>query len=175
MLLKKPLTESKCAYKERMEGKDGKKGGGEMSRIVRYGGEKGLTRKNFGDIFEELLNDFFESAFETSYEKLWPRVDIEEDEEGYVIKAEVPGVRKEDLSIEIENNVLTIRGEKREEREEKEKKVYRRETYYGEFKRSFALPEHVDVEKVEAEFRDGVLMLKLPKVEEQKARKIEIK
>lgn len=104
-----------------------------------------------------------------------PRVDIAETEAEFVIKAEVPEVKKEDLQVTVENGIVTLRGERKQEKEEKGKKFHRIERYFGSFHRRFTLPENVDEAKVQASFKDGVLTLKLPKSAETKAKKIEVK
>jgi HSP20 family protein len=98
-----------------------------------------------------------------------PRVDITEDEKEYVIDAELPGVKKEDVKVSIENGVLSISGERKSEKEEKGKKYHRVEQTYGTFMRSFTLPEGSSGEKISAEFRDGILKVRLPKDEKGKS------
>jgi HSP20 family protein len=102
-------------------------------------------------------------------------VDISENEREYLIKAELPEVKKEDVKITLEHGVLTIQGERQQEKEEKGKKYHRVERSYGTFVRSFTLPDSVDEEKVAAEFKDGMLHLRLPKTEKAKPKAIEVK
>ena len=104
-----------------------------------------------------------------------PRVDIAETDKEFVIKAEIPEVQKEDVKVTVDSGVLTIRGERKQEKEEKEKKFHRIERYYGSFVRSFTLPGNVDETKIEASFKDGMLHLKIPKIEEVKPKAIEVK
>ena len=104
-----------------------------------------------------------------------PSVDISETDEEYQIKAEIPDVKKEDVKVTVEDGVLTIQGERKQEKEEKGKKYHRVERSYGSFVRSFTLPDLVDEEKVKAEFKDGVLKLQLPKSEKAKPKAIEVK
>ncbi|MCB9247492.1 MAG: Hsp20/alpha crystallin family protein [Ignavibacteriales bacterium] len=106
-----------------------------------------------------------------------PRIDISEDEKSILIDAEIPGVKKENLKITMQDNILTIEGEKKKVSEEKEKNFYREERTYGKFKRSFTLPVEVDSEKVDAKFNDGMLEIKLNKMEPKvaKERVIELK
>jgi len=104
-----------------------------------------------------------------------PTVDISETEQAYLIKAELPEVKKEDVKVTVENGVLTLSGERRQEKEEKGKKYHRIERSYGSFVRSFALPESVDEGGVKAEYKDGVLNLHLPKAEKAKPKAIEVK
>ncbi len=102
-----------------------------------------------------------------------PSVDIEETDEAYIIKAELPGVEKDDVNVTIDNGLLTIRGEKHSNKEDK--KAHRTECVYGSFVRSFTLPQAVTAEGVEAEYNNGVLNLVIPKTEEAKPRQIEVK
>jgi HSP20 family protein len=104
-----------------------------------------------------------------------PTVDISETDGEYQIKAEIPDVRKEDVKVTLEDGVLTIQGERKQEKEEKGKKYHRIERSYGSFVRSFSLPDVIDEEKVKAEFKDGVLNLHLPKSEKAKPKAIEVK
>ena len=104
-----------------------------------------------------------------------PSVDVSETEGEYQIKAEIPDVKKENVKVTLEDGVLTIQGERKQEQEEKGKKYHRVERSYGSFARSFTLPDLVDEEKVKAEFKDGVLNLLLPKSENAKPKAIEVK
>jgi HSP20 family protein len=101
-----------------------------------------------------------------------PAMDLVEKEKEYEISAELPGIDEKNVEIKVANQVLTIKGEKKEEKEEKQKDYYLSERRYGSFQRSFAVPEAVDTDKIEATFVKGVLVVKLPKtVEAQKAEK----
>lgn len=106
-----------------------------------------------------------------------PSVDIEEEDDKYLIKADLPGVDKKDIEVNLENGVLSIRGEKHVEKEtgKKDSKRHRTERFHGTFARSFTLPSEVMADKVEATYKDGVLNLVIPKAEESKPRSIEIK
>ena len=104
-----------------------------------------------------------------------PLVDIAEDEREYLIKAELPEVKKEDVKVTVENGVLTITGERKFEKEEKNKKYHRVERAYGSFMRSFTLPEGAAGDKINAEFKDGVLKVHLPKSAEAKPKSIDVK
>jgi len=104
-----------------------------------------------------------------------PTVDISETEREYVIKMELPEVKREDVKVTVEDGVLTIQGERRLEQEERGKKYHRVERSYGAFVRSFTVPDKVDEGKVSAEFRDGMLNLHLPKSEKAKPKAIEVK
>ena len=104
-----------------------------------------------------------------------PVADITEDDKEYVIKAELPDLKKEDVKVTVENGVLTIAGERRFEKEEKKKKYHRVERAYGTFVRSFALPDLADADKVKAEFKDGMLTVHVPKSEKAKSRQVDVK
>ncbi|CAE6774253.1 MAG: Hsp20/alpha crystallin family protein [Nitrospira sp.] len=104
-----------------------------------------------------------------------PTVDISETEAEYAIKAELPEVKREDVKVTVEDGVLTIQGERKQEKEEKGKKYHRIERSYGRFVRTFTLPDTVDESKVKAEYADGILHLHLPKSEKAKPKQIEVK
>lgn len=104
-----------------------------------------------------------------------PLVDIEENSKEFLIKAELPEVKKEDVKVALEDGVLTIQGERKLEKEEKDRKVHRIERSYGKFLRSFTVPRDVDDKKVMAEFKDGILMVHVPKTEVAKPRLIDVK
>ena len=103
-----------------------------------------------------------------------PSVDVSETEGEYQIKAEIPDVKKEDVKVTLEDGVLTIQGERKQEKEVKGKRYHRVERSYGRFVRSFTLPDVIDEEKVKAEFKDGILNLALPKSEKAKPKAIEV-
>lgn len=104
-----------------------------------------------------------------------PRVDISETDNQFQIVAEIPGIKREDVKISIEDGVLTMRGERKGEKEEKDRKLHRVERYYGAFSRSFSLPQHVDESHIDATFKDGLLTLKIPKTEVAKSKAIDVK
>lgn len=104
-----------------------------------------------------------------------PLVDITEDDKEYVVKAEIPEMKKEDIKINVHDDVLTVSGERKYEKEEKGKKYHRVERAFGSFMRSFTLPEDADGTKVSAEYKDGVLKVHLPKSEKAKPKAIEVK
>lgn len=104
-----------------------------------------------------------------------PVVDIAEDDKEYVVKAELPELKREDVKVTVENGELTISGERKFEKEEKNKRYHRVERSYGSFVRSFTLPEAVRGDKVNAEFKDGLLTVHLPKDENAKPKSIEVK
>jgi HSP20 family protein len=104
-----------------------------------------------------------------------PSVDISEDEKEWLVKADLPEVKKQDVKVTVEDGVLAISGERKSEKEEKDKKYLRIERSYGNFARSFTLPDGADGSKVSAEFKDGVLKVRLPKSEKVKPKTIEVK
>jgi HSP20 family protein len=128
----------------------------------------------------ERLNRAFDLRFwdEADRESLggWnPPVDIFEDENGITLKAELPGMKKEEMDVRVENNVLTLHGERKRESEVKEDGYFRSERAYGSFSRSFTLPTTVDASKIGANYKDGVLTVTLPKAEEAKPKQIDVK
>ena len=103
-----------------------------------------------------------------------PSVDIFESENTLVLEAELPGMKREDFELSIENNVITLRGERRFEKKDEGDNYHRVERAYGSFTRSFNLPRTISTEDIKAEFKNGILSVALPKKEEAKARRIEI-
>lgn len=97
-----------------------------------------------------------------------PAVDIAEKDKEYLVKAQLPGVKKEHVKVELLNGVLTLAGERKYEKEEKSEKMHRVETAYGAFTRAFVVPEDVLAEKIAAEFKDGILTVRLPKTDIRK-------
>jgi HSP20 family protein len=104
-----------------------------------------------------------------------PLVDISEDEKEYLVKAELPEIKKEDVKLTVQDNVLSISGERKTKKEETGKKYHRIERSYGSFLRSFTLPEDSDGSKVAAEYKDGLLEVHVPKSEKAKPKSIEVK
>lgn len=104
-----------------------------------------------------------------------PSVDISEDDKEWLVKADLPDVKKEEVKVTVEDGVLTITGERKFEKEEKGKKYHRIERSYGNFLRSFTLPDGADGSKVAAEFKDGVLQVHLPKGEKAKPKAVDVK
>jgi len=143
----------------------------------------GLTRWNPFKEMDELqrrLNSIFnlEQGRVQNGEPIvqWaPVVDVVEDENEYRIKAELPEVQKADVKVIVENGVLTISGERKAEKEEKTRKYHRAERVYGSFARSFSFPEDADESKVSAEFKDGLLTVRLAKSEKAKPRSVDVK
>jgi HSP20 family protein len=104
-----------------------------------------------------------------------PLVDITETDSEYIFKAELPEVKKEDVKVTLEDNVLTLEGERHKEKEEKNKKFHRIERSYGKFLRTFTVPSDADETKIEAQFKDGLLNIHIPKSEKAKPKKIPVK
>jgi HSP20 family protein len=125
-----------------------------------------------------LANEFFRGGMKGRggwWAGSWtPAVDMYENDQTLMLKAELPGFSKEDVQVEIKDNMLTLKGERKRETEVKEEQYHRVERAYGAFRRSFMLPVLVDADKAEATFKDGVLELKLPKAEEAKAKAIKV-
>lgn len=104
-----------------------------------------------------------------------PAVELIEEDDEFVLTAELPGLSKDDVNVSVDDNVLTLEGEKRIEREETRDRTHIRERQYGTFARSFTLPRNVDATKIRADFQDGLMKVHLPKGEAAKSRKIEVK
>jgi HSP20 family protein len=129
------------------------------------------------DRFNRLFNETFAKAFgeEEVPSRTWaPPVDIFETDGNIVLKAEMPGVDPKDVEVRVVDNTLYLKGERKLEKETKEENYYRIERSYGSFSRSFALPSSIDSGKVEANFKDGLLTLTMPKREEAKPKTIKI-
>jgi HSP20 family protein len=112
---------------------------------------------------------------ETFFSNFEPPVDIQETEKEFVLKADLPEVKKEDVHVEFDDGVLTVEGERRQEKEEKGKRFHKVERSYGKFVRRFALPTEVDGVHARADFKDGVLHVHLPKTATAKTKAIEVK
>ena len=130
------------------------------------------------DRMNRLFQDSFSPAMRAeeglATSTFMPPVDIYEDEHNITLKLEVPGIEEKDLDVRVENNVLTVRGERKLEKEEKQENFHRIERQYGSFARSFTLPNTVDPDNVAADYRNGVLELKLAKRAEAKPKQIKV-
>jgi HSP20 family protein len=130
------------------------------------------------DEIQQRLNRLFldrsAKAGETSFADFMPPVDIEETEAEFVVKADLPDVKKEEIKIHVQEGVLAIEGERRQLKEEKGKRFHKIEREYGRFVRRFALPTEIDAENVRAEFKDGVLTVTLPKAPTVKPKMIDV-
>lgn len=130
------------------------------------------------------LRSAMDRLFDTAYigpQMAWAQetwdlpMDVSENEDEYLVRASLPGIKPEDLEITFNNNVLTIKGETKEETETKEEKYHLRERRYGTFSRSITLPSSVKADGINADYKDGVLVLHLPKAEEAKPRRITVR
>jgi HSP20 family protein len=124
--------------------------------------------------FDRLFREAFSPAGEVSTRTWAPPVDIYENGDSLVLKAEVPGINPDDVEIRVEDNTLYLKGERKFEKEVKEQNFHRVERSYGTFTRTFSLPNSVDADKVSANYQDGVLTLTMPKKEEAKPKTIKI-
>jgi len=155
--------------------------------MAKTGTQVALSRsRSLGDPFRELfelqrgINELFGQSFDAPREtptlRAWaPPIDVYEDESSFLIKVELPEINRDDVKVSLNENVLSISGERRVENEEKRENYHRVERTYGQFYRSFTLPQNVNVDAINAQFKDGVLRLTLPKKEEAKPKQIEVK
>lgn len=155
-----------------------------MNTLARWNPFKTTTWDPFKDLeeFEQrLASAFGRSAAKPNGEEAitatdWaPLVDISEDEKEFIVKAELPGLKKEEVKVTVEDGVMTISGERKVEKEEKTKKYHRIERSYGKFERSFTLPDQADGSRIAAEFKDGMLQVHLPKSEKAGPKALEVK
>ena len=152
-----------------------------MAEIMRR--EPWPLGRNWGQPFRRLFDDIVEGLEEERrmMPELWaekrflPAIDVKEDEKEVVLTAEFPGMNKEDLDCSVENGVLTLKGEKKEEKTTEKGNYHRVERRYGSFERRIMLPDYVDTKKIDASYKDGVLTLRMPKTEATKAKSIPIK
>jgi HSP20 family protein len=137
-------------------------------------------QRNMDRLLDEISEDFGIRPmwlWEEPVAEITPRMEIEETQHEILISAELPGVEQKDVEVTLEGNTLRLRGQIKSEQEEKSKETYRSERFYGTFERAIQLPALVDAHKAEAHIKKGVLLIKLPKTESEKAheRKIEVK
>ncbi len=144
-----------------------------MSELIRYD----WPETSVGTFFEDLFADSFFNRLDRDFSSTtWPRVDIIERPDSYMLKADLPGLEKDDITINVDNRTLTISGEKGEtKRESKKGNYYHLERSFGSFCRSFTLPSHVDEKKVEAHYKNGVLELILKKTGDAVSKAIAVK
>ncbi len=150
----------------------------ERLHIYKEGAMNALVR--YSNPLSSLLDEFFNTGYNLSDREIsastWPRVDIVENENAYHLRADLPGMEKDQIHVEVEDGALTITGEKKEEKSERKRdRFYHYERRYGSFRRSFQLPDNVDSGKIEATYKNGVLELTLKKSEESKPKAIEVK
>jgi HSP20 family protein len=159
--------------------------GGTAMTIERRNPQKGLTVRQPDRAMEE-MGRYFEDVFGRPFlpaawsrvpteDLVWaPSIEVVEKEDKFLVKAELPGVKEEDINISLSGNVLTIDGEKKTESEERTKGYYYSESSYGSFSRSMAIPSTIDASKIEANYDKGVLEITLPKTPEVKPKKIKL-
>lgn len=147
-----------------------------MRDLVRWKPQRELF--NWRTPMSRLFDEFLAPAqWSEDSQSLWnwnPAVDIMDNDDHIVITAEVPGVDKKDISVDVKDRVLTLRGERSSDNEVKEDRFYRRERTFGKFERSFTLPAAVDPDNIKAEYKDGVLKIEVPKPEGHKPRQINV-
>ena len=148
-----------------------------MNALMRWTPNSNLYRTPIDRLFNDAFNEFLSpmATEEVSNRRFLPAVDIRETADALSLLAELPGLTKDDIQITLENNVLTLSGERKFEKDTKEENYHRMERAYGTFTRSFTLPANVQTDKVDADFKDGVLTISLPKSDQSKPRKIAIK
>ncbi len=130
---------------------------------------------HLADLRDEMDQLFQAPLFGGSLQGNWtPVIEIREDKENVVVKAELPGLKKEDINVSLQDGVLGIAGERKSEKLVEEQGVYRSERFFGRFQRSIALPAGVDGNKVKADYKDGILTVTLPKTEAAKPRQIDV-
>jgi HSP20 family protein len=146
------------------------------------GGFMQLTRWNpfieLDDIQQRLNRLFVEKTAKTpaeAFADFLPLVDIQETDNEFIVKADLPEVKKDDVKVHLQDGVLVLEGERRIEKEEKGKRFHKVEREYGKFVRRFAMPTEIDAEKVRAEFKDGVLNVYLPKAPSAKPKLVDVK
>jgi len=138
----------------------------------RHKGELARLQSEMDDLFQSFFAGLERPFAEF---KVWPAIDVAEDDEAITVKAEVPGCKVDDIEVSVHGNTLTISGEKKQTEEKKEKGYYHMERSYGSFRRDINLPSDVEPGKVEAVCKDGVLNITLPKAEVAKAVKVKVK
>jgi len=128
------------------------------------------------DEMDNLISGFFgDWSWPSLAQSRWPALDIAENDNEFIVKAEIPGCKPEDIDISVNGNVLTIKGEKKQEEEKKEKGLYHVERSYGSFRRDLNLGSEIDSAKIDAACKDGVLTMKLPKSPKAKPTKVKVK
>ncbi len=135
-----------------------------------------LLHRQVNELFDNFFDDFSGSQFLAAKSEICPSFDVTETDDGIEINAELPGMDEKDIDVSLDNNVLTVKGEKKQEHEEKKKDHHVSERSYGMFQRSFSLPSGLEHDRIKANFKNGVLKITMPKSKEAKEnrKKIEI-
>jgi HSP20 family protein len=136
--------------------------------------ELATMQERMNKLFEDVMKPPYGSDQGMAASNWAPAVDIYETDKEIVLKAEIPGMQEKDIQIKVEDNILSVSGERRMEKEVKEENYHRIERSYGSFSRSFTLPQTVDRDQIKAAYKDGVLKVTLPKKEEVKPKQIKI-
>lgn len=132
-------------------------------------------RDEIDQVFDRMFQSPWDLTRENQFMAGWtPSIDLYEDKDNLVVKAELPGMKKDEINISLHEGLLTISGERKEEKKEKTAETYRSERYVGRFQRTFSLPTSVDDNKITANYKDGVLTVMLPKTEEAKPKQITV-
>lgn len=129
----------------------------------------------FGKRFSDIMDEFFNDAVANRRDTFAPQIDISENEKQYLIDVTLPGMKKEDINLDLEKGRLTISGERKFENEENNKTFHRVESHYGSFTRSFQLPDDVQDDSINANYKDGILNISIDKSEEKMKKQIKIK
>ena len=126
-------------------------------------------------LFENMFNDFPFTSYTSEQKDSWiPAVDILEKEGNLILRAELPGMSEKQIDLKLEGNTLTLKGERKMDKEDKKDNYHRVESFYGSFTRSFRLPETVDLEKISADYKNGVLTITIPQRPEVRPREIPV-
>jgi len=140
-------------------------------KLVQYE-RPGLAWPTFGRLAN--LQDEIDRLFESPL-RLWtPALDVHEDADNFIIRAELPGLKREDIEVSLQDGALVISGERKTEKADEGVEIHRQERYYGKFQRALTLPTPVAADKIKAQYKDGVLTVTLPKAEEAKPKKIDV-
>jgi HSP20 family protein len=152
------------------------KGGFKMMDLIRWNPLKEMVslRERMSRVFDDPLFRFDGRSEETEMGAWLPAVDMFEKDDHLVIKAELPGMEKKDISLDFKDGVLTLSGVRKQENEVREENFYRREMSYGKFVRSFSLPADSDAEKIKADFQNGVLTVEVPRPAQPKPKQIKV-
>ena len=140
-------------------------------KVIQYE-RPGLAWPTFGRLAN--LQDEFDRLFESPLTGWAPALDVHEDADNFIIRAEMPGLNREDITVSLQDGALVISGERKVEKVEEGVEVHRQERYYGKFQRALTLPAPVAADKVKAQYKDGILTVTLPKTEEAKPKQIDV-